>query len=101
LTSESYPVAQEVSSEGDDREERTMTRMLFWCGLAVVAGWFLLPASLESLSEALGGLAAESSMSPLPPGGVLKLAGGVALLVAVWRWATPKSVRGKSPRRKR
>jgi len=28
LTSESYPVAQEVSSEGDERKERTMIRML-------------------------------------------------------------------------
>ena len=101
MTSESYPVAQEVSSEGDERKERTMTRMLFWCSLAVLAGWFLLPASLESLSVALGGLTAEVRVLPLPSGDVLKLVGGAALLVAMWRWTTPRSMRGRSGYRRR
>ena len=65
-------------------------------GLAIVVGWFLLPASLESLSVALGGLAAELKVLPLPSGDVLKLVGGVALLVAMWRWTTPRSARGRS-----
>jgi hypothetical protein len=47
-------------------------------GVAVVVGWFLLPASLESLSVPLGGLAAELKVLPLPPGDVLKLVGGAA-----------------------
>jgi hypothetical protein len=78
-----------------------MTRMLFWCGLAVVVGWFLLPASLESLSVALGGLAAELKVLPLPVGDALKLVGGVALLATMWRWTTPRSVRGRSGYRRR
>jgi hypothetical protein len=90
-----------VSSEGDDRKEQTMVRMLLWWGLAIVAGWFLLPASLESLSVALGGLAAEWRVPPLPPSDALKLVGGVALLVAMWRWTTPKSARGRSVHRRR
>jgi hypothetical protein len=72
-----------------------MTRTLFWLSLAIVAGWFLLPASLESLSVALGGLAAELKMLPLPSGDVPKLVGGVVLLVAMWRWTTPRSARGQ------
>jgi hypothetical protein len=71
-----------------------MRRMLLWCGLAVVVGLFLLPASLDSLSLVLGGLAAELKVPPLPPGDVPKLVGGVALLVAMWRWTTPRSARG-------
>jgi hypothetical protein len=92
-------VAQEVSSEGDDGKERTMARMLLWWGLAVVVGWFLLPASLESLSVAVGGLAAELKVLPLPSSDVLKLVGGVALLVAMWHWTTPESVRCSNSRR--
>jgi hypothetical protein len=99
LTSESYPVAQEVSSEGDDRKERTMIRMLMWWSLAALLGWMLLPASLESLSVAVGGLAAE--LGAQPPGNVLKLVGGVDLLAAMWRWATPRSLRGRSGHRRR
>jgi hypothetical protein len=94
-------VAQEVSSEGDDRKEMTMARMLFWWGLAVVVGWFLLPASLESLSMALGGLTAELRALPLPSSDVLKLMGGVALLAAMWRWTMPRSARGRSGHRRR
>jgi hypothetical protein len=89
----------EVSSEGDDGKERKMARMLKWWGVAAVVGWFLLPASLESLSVAVGGLAAEPKVLPLPPGDVLKLVGGVALLVAMWRWTTPEPVRHSSSRR--
>lgn len=78
-----------------------MTRMLLWWGLAAVVGWFLVPASLESLSVALGGLAAELSVPPLPSSDVLKLVGGVAVLVAMWCWTTPKSVRGRRYHRSR
>ena len=78
-----------------------MIRMLFWCGLAVVAGWFLLPASLESLSLVLGGLAAELKVLPLPSSDVPKLVGGMALPAAMWRWTTPRSVRGRSLHRRR
>jgi hypothetical protein len=78
-----------------------MSRMLLWWGVAVVVGWFLLPASLESLSEALGGLAAELKVPPLPPGDVVKLVSGVALLVAMWRWTTPRYARDRSGRRRR
>jgi hypothetical protein len=101
LTSESYPVAMEVSSEGDDRKERTMKKMLLWWSLAAVVGWILLPASLESLSVALGGLAADLRVPPLPPGDALKLVGGVALLAAMWRWTTPGSMRGRGLHRRR
>jgi hypothetical protein len=76
-----------------------MAKMLMWCGLAVVAGWFLVPASLESLSAAVGGLAAELGALPLPSSDVPKLVGGVVLLAAMWHWATPKSVRHSNPRR--
>jgi hypothetical protein len=89
-----------VSSE-DEREEQTMIRMLFWWGLAIVVGWFLLPASLESLSAAVGGVAAELRASPLPSSDVPKLVGGVVLLVAMWRWTTPRSARGRSLHRRR
>jgi hypothetical protein len=65
----------------------------------VVVGWFLLPASLESLSVVLGGLAAELKVLPLPPSDVLKLVGGVVLLAAMRHWATPKSVRHSNSRR--
>ena len=100
MTSEASPWPQKVSSE-DEREEQTMIRMLFWWGVAIVAGWFLLPASLESLSAALGGLAAELKVPPLPPGEALKLVGDAALLAAMWRWTTPKFARERSghPRR--
>ena len=101
MTSEASPWPLKVSSEGDDGKERTMGRMLMWWGLAVVVGWFLLPASLESLSEALGGLAADLKVLPLPPGDVPKLVGGVALLVAMWRLTTPRSARGRSGHRRR
>jgi hypothetical protein len=84
-----------VSSEGDERKEQTMTRLLFWWGVAVVVGWILLPASLESLSAAVGGVAAELRASPLPSSDVPKLVGGVVLLVAMWRWTTPRSARGR------
>jgi len=94
-------VAPEVSSENDERREQTMAKMLLWWGLAVVAGWFLLPASLESLSAAVGGLAAELRAQPLPSSDVLKLVGGVALLVAMWRWTTPRSAKGRSFYRRR
>jgi len=66
-----------------------------------VAGWFLLPASLDSLSLVLGGLAAELKVQPLPPGDVLKLVGGAALLAAMWRWTTPRSTRGRCLHRRR
>jgi hypothetical protein len=101
LTSEPYLVVPRVSSEGDERKEQTMTRMLLWWGVAVVAGWYLLPASLEGLSVVLGGLAAEVKVPPLSPGEALKLVGGAALLAAMWRWTTPKFARGRSghPRR--
>jgi hypothetical protein len=89
----------EVSSEGDDGKERKMARMLMWWGLAVVVGWFLLPASLESLSVAVGGLAAELKVLPLPSSDVLKLVGGVALMAAMWHWTTPRSVRHSNSRR--
>lgn len=78
-----------------------MTRMLFWLSLAVAVGWFLLPASLESLSMALGGLAAGLKVPPLQPGDVLKLVGGAALMAAMWHWTTPKSARGRSTHRRR
>jgi hypothetical protein len=78
-----------------------MIRMLLWWGVAVVVGWYLLPASLESLSEALGGLAAELKVLPLPPGDALKLVGGVALLATMWRWTTPRSASGRSGYRRR
>jgi hypothetical protein len=78
-----------------------MRRMLLWWGLAIVAGWFLLPASLESLSVALGGLGAELKVLPLPPGDMVKLVGGVAVLVAMWRWTTPRSMRGRCGYRRR
>jgi hypothetical protein len=88
-----------VSSEGDERKEQTMTRMLFWWSLAVVVGWILLPASLESLSVAVGGLAAELGTLPLRSSDVLKLVGGVVLLATMWRWTTPESVRRSNSRR--
>ena len=78
-----------------------MTRMLFWWSLAVVVGWFLLPASLESLTVALGGLAAELGTLPLRSSDVLKLVGGVVLLATMWRWTTPRSMRGRSGHRRR
>jgi len=78
-----------------------MKGMLLWLGVAIVVGWFLLPASLESLSAAVGGLAAELRAQPLPSSDVLKLVGGVALLVAMWRWTTPRSMRGRSGYRRR
>ena len=78
-----------------------MTRMLMWCGLAVVVGWFLVPASLESLSAALGGLAAELKVVPLPTGDVPKLVGGVVLLAAMWRWTTPRSAGPRGLHRRR
>jgi hypothetical protein len=84
-----------VSSEGDDRKERMMARMLMWWSLAAMVGWSLLPASLESLSVAVGGLAAELGAQPLPSSDALKLVGGVALLAAMWRWTTPRSARGR------
>jgi hypothetical protein len=90
-----------VSSEGDERKEQTMTRMLFWWGVAVVVGWLLLPASVESLAVAVGGLAAELGALPLPSSDVQKLVGGVVLLAAMWNWTTPKSVRGRSGHRRR
>jgi len=83
-----------VSSE-DEREEQTMIRMLFWWGVAIVVGWFLLPASVKSLSAAVGGVAAELKVLPLPLSDVLKLVGGVTLLAAMWRWTTPRSARGR------
>src|SRR5829696_4139270 len=70
-----------------------MIRMLFWWGVAIVVGWFLLPASVKSLSAAVGGVAAELKVLPLPLSDVLKLVGGVTLLVAMWHWTTPESVR--------
>ena len=73
-----------------------MSRILFWWGLAAAVGAFLLAVSLESLSVALGGLAAEP---PLPPSDVLKLMGGVVLLDAMWHWTMPKSVRHSNSRR--
>jgi hypothetical protein len=87
-----------VSSE-DEREEQTMIRMLFWWGVAIVVGWFLLPASLESLRLAVGGVAAELKVLPLPPGDVLKLVGGVALLAAMWYWTMPESAGHSNSRR--
>ena len=96
-----HPGVPRVSSEGDERKDRTMTRMLLWWGLAVVVGWFLLPASLVSLSLALGGLAAELKVLPLLSGDVLKLLGVVVLLVAMWRWTTPRAARGRSLYRRR
>jgi len=91
-------MAPKVSSK-DEREEQTMIRMLFWWGVAIVVGWLLLPASLESLSAAVGGVAAELKVVPLPPGDVLKLVGGAALLAAMWHWTTPESVRRSKSRR--
>jgi hypothetical protein len=88
-----------VSSEGDERKEQTMTRLLFWWGVAVVVGWILLPASLESLSAAVGDVATELKVLPLPPGDVLKLVGGAALLATMWHWTTPESVRRSNSRR--
>jgi hypothetical protein len=85
-----------VSSEGDERKEQKMTRMLWWLGLAAVVGWFLLPASLESLSAAVEGLAADLGALPLPSSEMLKLVGGVAVLMAMWRWTTPRSARSRS-----
>ena len=76
-----------------------MIRMLFWWGVAIVVGWFLLPASLESLSAAVGGVAAELKVLPLPPGDMLRLLGGVALLAVMWRWTTPESVRRSNSHR--
>jgi hypothetical protein len=76
-----------------------MIRMLFWWGVAIVVGWLLLPASLESLSAAVGGVAAELKVLPLPPGDMLRLLGGVALLAVMWRWTTPESVRRSNYRR--
>jgi hypothetical protein len=87
-----------VSSE-DEREEQTMIRMLFWWGVAIVVGWFLLSASLESLSAAVGGVAAELKGLPLPPGDALKLVGDAALLASMWHWTTPESVRRSNSRR--
>jgi hypothetical protein len=66
-----------------------------------VVGWFLLPASLESLSVAVGDLAAELGAQPLPSSDVLKLVGGVILLAAMWRLTTLRSARGRSGRRRR
>jgi len=76
-----------------------MKGMLLWLGVAIVVGWFLLPTSLEGLSVAVEGLAAELKMLPLPPGDVLKLVGGVALLATMWRWTTPEPVRRSNSRR--
>jgi hypothetical protein len=76
-----------------------MIRMLLWWGVAIVVGWILLPASLESLNAAVGGLAAELKVLPLPPGDVLKLVGGVAILVVMWHWTTPESVSRSNSRR--
>ena len=76
-----------------------MIRMLFWWGVAIVVGWFLLPASLESLSAAVVGVLAELKVLPLPPGNVLKLVGGAALLATMWHWTTPESVRRSNSRR--
>jgi hypothetical protein len=101
LTSESYPLAQEVSSEDGERREQTMARMLLWCGLAMAAGWFLLSASLESLGASVGGLAAEFGTSPLHSSDLLKLVGSVTVIVVMWRWTTPKSARCRSGHRRR
>jgi hypothetical protein len=76
-----------------------MIRMLLWWGVAIVVGWILLPASLESLNAAVGGLAAELKVLPLPPGDALKLLGGAALLATMWHWTTPESVRRSNSRR--
>jgi hypothetical protein len=91
----------QVSSEKVERREQKMATMLLWWGLAGVVGWFLLPASLESLSVAVGDLAAELGAQPLPSRDVLKLVGGVILLAAMWRWTTQKSVRSRSGHRMR
>jgi hypothetical protein len=80
LTSDDTSVTTEVSSEGEERKEWTMTRMLIWWGLAAAVGTFLLPASLESLSAALGGLAAELGAQVVPSSDVPTL---VPLLVAI------------------
>jgi hypothetical protein len=56
------------------------------------------------LSVAVEGLAAELGVRTLPSSDVPKLVGGVALLVAMGRWTTPKSAksaRGRSGRRRR
>jgi hypothetical protein len=58
-------------------------------------------AAVESLSVAVGGLAAELGALPLPSSDVLKLVGGAVLLAAMWRWTTPKSARGHSRYRRR
>jgi hypothetical protein len=91
----------QVSSEKVERREQKMATMLLWWGLAGVVGWFLLPASLESLSVAVGDLATELGAQPLPSRDVLKLVGGVILLAAMWRWTTQKSVRSRGGHRMR
>jgi hypothetical protein len=95
LTSESYPVApkgvigrrrQKGADDGKDVD--------------VVEprghGWVEPPAGIAREPErALGGLAAKLKVLALPSGDVPKLVGGVALLVAMWRWTTPRSARGR------
>jgi hypothetical protein len=90
-----------VSSEGDKRREQTMAKMLLWWGVAAAVGTFLMPALLESLSVALGGLADELGVPSLLSSDPLKLVGGVALLAAMWRWTTPRSARGRSSHHRR
>ena len=67
--------------------------MLLWWGLAALAGWFLLPASVESLEVAVKGLAEEVGFRCPKVGEPLKLAGGVAVLFVLWRRTTPRPAR--------
>ena len=70
-----------------------VTIMLLWWGLAALAGWFLLPASVESLEVAVKGLAEEVGFRCPKVGEPLKLAGGVAVLFVLWRRTTPRPAR--------
>ena len=67
-----------------------VTIMLLWWGLAALAGWFLLPASVESLEVAVKGLAEEVGFRCPKVGEPLKVVGAAAVLVVLWCRTTPR-----------
>jgi len=73
-----------------------LARMLPWWSLAAVVGWFLLPASVESLDVAVKGLSEEFGVRRSMAREPLKLVGAAAVLivlVVLWRRTTPRPAR--------